>query len=125
MYGSEPPTPLQAPRFRLLVSPVVPSLAPQTRAAVEPFVTAILTVTDAPVLKAASEPPPSPMTLNSDASQAVARSVTVSLPLVVYASVPLVNTSESLPPFTAVPDIFRLVRSVMAILGTDTAALFL
>jgi len=47
-----------------------------------PMVTAIFTVMEEAVLKDASDPPPSPMMLNSDSFQAVARSTTLSSPVV-------------------------------------------
>jgi len=52
------------------------------RAFVVPLVTAIFTVMEEAVLKDASDPPPSPMMLNSDSFQAVARSTTLSSPVV-------------------------------------------
>jgi len=82
VLGLAPPVAVQVPRFRLLVSPVVPALEAQVGAVVVPCVTAILTVIDEPLLKTAFEPPPSPMMLNSDCFQAVARPQTLSAPVV-------------------------------------------
>ena len=125
MFGVDPPLPLHEPSLRLLVSPVVPSFATQVGAAVEPELAVISTVTDEPRLNTASEPPPSPMMLNSTSCQAPASPVTVSASLVLNAWLPLANTRPSLPPLAAVPVILRLARLVIAIVGADTAALFL
>src|SRR5262249_37678231 len=125
MFGGVPPVAVHVPSVRLLVSPVVPSFATHLGAAVEPEVAVISTVTDEPVLKTASEPPPSPMMLNSTAFQAPDRPVTVSFSLVLNAWLPFANTRLSLPPLAAVPVILRLARLVIAIVEADTAALFM
>src|SRR4051812_31239505 len=103
MFGVEPPVPVHAPSVRLLVSPVVPSFEMHVGAAVEPDVAVISTRTDAPRLNPASEPPPSPMMLNSDSCHAPDRPVTVSFSLVLNAVLPLANVRLSLPPLAAVP----------------------
>src|SRR5579864_6840271 len=69
--GIVPPLAVQAPRLRLLVSPVVPAFAAHVGADMEPSLTATCTVTDEPVLKSARDPPALPITLNSDSVQTV------------------------------------------------------
>src|ERR1700722_2462796 len=123
--GSEPPEVLQAFNDKLFVSPVVPALATHVGAWVVPDATAILTSIEEPLLNTASDPSPSPMILNSDSVQSVARSTTLSLPVVLYASVSVVNTRVSLPFFTAEPESFRCPSSAISCCGTVTAALFL
>ncbi len=78
---------------------------------------------DAPLLNTASLRSPSPMMLYSAEFHAVARSVMLSFSLVVNASVPTANTTESLPPLTALPDTFSSLRSATLMSGTVTAAL--
>ena len=65
MDGVDPLEAVQLPNVKLLVSPVEPSSATHFGAAVDPSVTATFTVTDAPLLKSALDPPASPTTLNS------------------------------------------------------------
>src|ERR1700729_662168 len=67
--GTDPPVAVHFFRFRLLVSPVVPSSAWQVGASVVPSVRSISTVSAAPALKSACDPPPSPMILNSEPVQ--------------------------------------------------------
>ena len=76
--GEDPPVAVHVPRFRLLVSPVVPEFATQLGVAVDPSVTATFTVIEAPLLKSAREPPASPTMLNSDCCQTCAMSTTLS-----------------------------------------------
>jgi hypothetical protein len=66
--------PAQLPRFKLLVSAVVPASDAHVGASLVPFDTATFTIKDEPELKVAAEPSPSPTMLNSDSFQAVARS---------------------------------------------------
>ena len=92
--GAAPPKALQLPNAKLLVSPVVPACRPpQLGLAVDPTVTAIFTAIDEPLLNTAFDPPPSPIILNSEACQSVARSTTVSLPVVLNAWVVVVKTN--------------------------------
>src|ERR1700751_466387 len=66
------------PRFKLLLSPVVPAFATHFGAAVVPSVSASLTAIETGVLKFAREPPASPTTLNSDSFHTWEISSTVS-----------------------------------------------
>src|ERR1700728_3443002 len=69
------------PKFKLLVSPVVPPLARQDGAAADPSDSPRVTSIEEPLLKTASEPPASPRTLNSALSQTEEISSTLSLPV--------------------------------------------
>ena len=71
--GVEPDDVVQLPRFKLLVSPVVPALDRQLGAEVLPLLTAAFTVIEEPVLNLASDPPALPTTLNSDSFHTVAK----------------------------------------------------
>src|SRR5580658_202179 len=79
--GDAPPTVPHLPRFKLLLSPVVPSFATQVGAEVEPSVNASFTVIETGSLKTAREPPASPTMLNSEYCQTCEISSTVSRPL--------------------------------------------
>src|SRR5579871_1749140 len=120
MYGFVPLAVVQVPRFRLLVSPVEPAFDTHVGAEVEPSVRATLTVTEEPELKFAREPPALPTTLNSDCFQTEAILTTLSAPLTEYAVVPLLNTTVSFPPDTAVPDRVSFERDVIAMSGAET-----
>ena len=91
------------PRFKLLVSPVVPPLRTQVGAEVDPSASTIVTMIDEPLLKLAREPLPFPTTLNSDSLQTEEISSTLSLAVIEYVLLPLANTTESFPPGDAVP----------------------
>src|SRR5208282_432315 len=82
IWGDVPPVALQLFKVKLLVSPVVPAFFTQVGAVVVPSVTVISTLIAEPSLNTASDPPPSPTILNSDSFQSVARSTTLSLPVV-------------------------------------------
>src|ERR1051326_2373196 len=125
MDGFVPPAVVQAPRFKLLLSPVEPAFATHAGAAVDPSVNATFTVTEEPLLKFAREPPALPTMLNSDCLQTAEISSTLSLALRVKTCDPLLKTTVSFPPATAEPDSVSLAREVIAISGAATMALFL
>src|SRR5260370_8480641 len=88
-------------RVRLLASPVKPTLSQVGGTAPIPLFTAVLTVIVVPALKVASDPPPSPTTLNSEIFQPLVRSGKPVSPDAVRPTPPTVKvTASSGFPFT-------------------------
>src|SRR5579872_6556786 len=113
MLGVVPPAVLQEPRFKLLVSPVVPALATHLGAAVDPSASFSDTVTLAPLLKSAREPPASPTTFHSLSCQTDEMSSTLSLAVMAHTVLPNVTVVESLPPGLALALRVIFERSVI------------
>jgi hypothetical protein len=111
--GAEPAVAVHEPRFRLLVSPVEPASATHVGAEVDPSVNPTFTVTEAPLLKPAREPPASPTMLNSDSFQTEAISSLLSLPVRENASLPLIGVLFAAP---------REMKKTSAFSASHTAA---
>src|SRR5579862_4876407 len=113
MLGLDPPAVLQEPRFKFLVSPVVPALATHFGADVDPSASFSDTVTLAPLLKSAREPPASPTTFHSLSCQTDEMSSTLSLAVMAHTVLPNVTVVESLPPGVALALRVILLKSVI------------